>query len=301
MPFFDCAGVRLFYEETGSGEPIVWIHEFAADYRTWEQQVRHFSRDYRCITYNARGYPPSDVPQDPAAYSFEQQRDDVLRVMDALSVAKAHLVGLSMGAYAALQAALSAPDRILSLVLSSGGSGAAGSDRDKWRHQTEEGADRMLREGMQAGADGLALGPTRVQLLNKDPRGWEEFRTYLAEHSALGSALTLKNYQALRPPLSDYESELRELDVPVLLAVGDEDDPVMEANLFLKRTLPRAGLWVHPQTGHGMNLEEPGEFNRRIAHFLSAVQRGTWRRRDPRANPEQSVFMGDKATDLQRS
>lgn len=295
MPFVDSQGVKLFYEETGTGDPIIWIHEFAADYRTWEAQVRRFSREYRCITYNARGYPPSDVPEDDAAYSFEQHRDDVVRLMDALEVSQAHLVGLSMGAYAALQVAMTYTSRVKSLVFSSGGSGAPKGDREKFKRDTHEGAERMLREGMEAGARGLAMGATRIQLLNKDPRGWEEFRGYMAEHSALGAALTLKNYQALRPSLYDYEQQLRELDVPVLLAVGDEDDPVIEANIFLKRTLPRAGLWIHPQTGHGINLEEPDEYNNRIAHFLSSVERNSWRRRDPRANPHQSVFMGDKS------
>lgn len=295
MPYFDSRGVKLYYEDTGAGDAIVWIHEFAADYRTWEGQVRRFSRDYRCVTYNARGYPPSDVPQDGAAYGYEHQRDDVIRLMDALGVDKAHLVGLSMGAYAGLQVAMTYPDRVRSLVFSSGGSGAPRGSREQFKRDTGEGADRMLTEGMEAGATGLAMGATRVQLLNKDPRGWEEFRRYMTEHSALGSALTLKNYQALRPSLYDYEERLRQLDVPVLLAVGDEDDPVIEANIFLKRTLPRAGLWMHPQTGHGMNLEEPDEYNDRIAQFLSAVERGAWRRRDPRANPGRSVFMGDKA------
>lgn len=295
MPFVDSKGVKLYYEETGSGDPIVWIHEFAADYRTWESQVRRFSRDYRCVTYNARGYPPSEVPEDAAAYTYEHHRDDIMRLMDALKIERAHLVGLSMGAYAGLQMALAYPDRVMSLVFSSGGSGAPKGEREKYTRDTHEGADRMLREGMEAGANGLAMGATRIQLLNKDPRGWEEFRRYMAEHSALGAALTLKNYQALRPSLHDYEAELRALDVPVLLAVGDEDDPVIETNIFLKRTLPRAGLWIHPQTGHGMNLEEPEEYNNRIAQFLSAVERGAWRRRDPRANPKQSVFMGDKS------
>lgn len=294
MPYVDSQGVKLYYEETGSGDAIIWIHEFAADYRTWEVQVRRFSRDYRCITYNARGYPPSDVPEDAGAYTYEHHRDDVVRLMDGLGVDKAHLIGLSMGAYAGLQAALKYPDRVRSLVFSSGGSGAPKGDREKFKRDTYEGADRMLREGMEAGARGLAMGATRIQLLNKNPRGWEEFRRYMSEHSALGSALTLKNYQALRPSLHNYEAELRALDVPVLLAAGDEDDPVIEANIFLKRTLPRAGLWIHPQTGHGMNLEEPDEYNRRIAEFLSAVERGGWRRRDPRANPSQSVFLGDK-------
>ncbi|MGH6909743.1 MAG: alpha/beta fold hydrolase [Phenylobacterium sp.] len=295
MPFIDSQGVKLYYEETGAGDAIVWIHEFAADYRTWEGQVRRFSRDYRCVTYNARGYPPSDVPEAGDAYGHEHHRDDVVRIMDALQIERAHLVGLSMGAYAGLQVAMAYPNRVRSLVFSSGGSGAPKGDREKFKRDTQEGADRMLSEGMEAGANGLAMGATRIQLLNKNPRGWEEFRHHMAEHSALGAALTLKNYQALRPSLHDYEAQLRDLDIPVLLAVGDEDDPVIEANIFLKRTLPRAGLWIHPQTGHGMNLEEPGEYNTRIAEFLSAVERGAWRRRDSRANPNQSVFMGDKS------
>jgi len=290
MPFLDSGAVQLYYEETGAGDPIIWIHEYAADCRTWEGQVRRFSRDYRCITYNARGYPPSAVPEDDAAYSYEHHRDDVIAIMDALGIDKAHLVGLSMGAYAGLQVALAYPDRVLSLVFSSGGSGAPRESREAYQHEIFKGADRTLQEGMEAGANDLAMGPTRVQLLNKDPRAWAEFRDYMAEHSALGSALTLRNYQAMRPSLYDYEEQLRALEVPVLLAVGDEDDPVMEVNIFLKRTLPRAGLWMHPQTGHGMNLEEPDAYNQRIAEFLSAVERGSWRRRDPRADPYRYLF-----------
>ena len=57
-------GVKLYYEEAGSGAPIVFVHEFGGDHRSWEPQLRHFSRRYRCVAYNARGYPPSDVPQD---------------------------------------------------------------------------------------------------------------------------------------------------------------------------------------------------------------------------------------------
>ena len=294
MPIFASQGVDLYYEETGQGDPVVWIHEFAADYRTWEPQVRRFSRDYRCVTYNARGYPPSAVPENPDAYTYDCQRDDVVRLMDHLGIAKAHLVGLSMGAYAGLQVLMEYPDRVRSLVFASGGSGAPTGSREQFARDTREGADRMLRDGMAAGAYGLAHGATRVQLLNKDPRGWAEFLQYMSEHSALGSALTLKNYQALRPSLYDYAGRLRDIDVPVLLAVGDEDDPVIEANIYLKRTMPRAGLWIHPATGHGLNIEEPDEFNRRLAEFWGAVERGTWRRRDPRANPHQSVFMGDK-------
>lgn len=294
MASFDSDGVDLYFEETGEGPAIIWLHEFAADFRTWEPQVRRFSRDYRCVTLNARGYPPSAVPESAADYGLEHQRDDVVRLMDHLGVEQAHLVGLSMGAYTGLQVLLAHPQRVRSLVFSSGGSGSVAAMREEFLRDTREGAQRILLDGMEAGATGLAYGATRVQLLNKDPRGWAEFRRFMSEHSALGSALTLQNYQMLRPSVYDYEKHLSEIDVPVLLAVGDEDDPVLETNLFLKRTMPRAGMWVNPQTGHGINVEEPDEYNRRLADFWGAVERGTWRRRDARARPGSSVFIGDK-------
>jgi pimeloyl-ACP methyl ester carboxylesterase len=280
-------GVRLYAEETGGGTPIVWVHEFAADYRTWEAQVRRFSRSYRCITYNARGYPPSDVPDTDEAYTYERQREDLRAVLDDFGIDKAHIVGLSMGAYSGLQLALKYPDRVTSLLFASGGSGASldHNDRDQRLAEFRAGADRMLEQGMPAAASSLGLGATRVQLFHKDPRGWEEFKRFMGEHSALGSALTMRNFQARRPSLYDLEDALRNLDVPVLLAVGDEDDPVIDVNVFLKRVLPRAGLWVYPQTGHGMNLEEPDAFNEMAARFFGAVEGGHWGRRDPGANP----------------
>jgi pimeloyl-ACP methyl ester carboxylesterase len=299
LPFFYNDGLRLFYEVTGSGEQtVIWLHEFAADYRTWEAQVRYFSRDYRCVTVNARGYPPSDVPEGGSDYTYEKQRDDVLALMNHLGVETAHIVGLSMGAYTGLQFALAYPERTASLVFCSGGSGATSANREAFVKDTEAGAKRMLQEGMLAAANGLALGATRIQLLNKDPRGWTEFRDYMAEHSALGSALTLMNSQAVRPSLYDLQMPLSRLDVPVLLAVGDEDDPVIEVNVYLKRVLPRAGLWIEPRSGHGLNLEEPDAFNRRVADFLCAVQRGAWGARDPRASAGRSVFMGDLAQNV---
>jgi pimeloyl-ACP methyl ester carboxylesterase len=276
MPFVERAGVKLHYEETGAGDAIVWLHEFAADLRTWEPQVRRFSRDYRCVTYNARGYPPSDVPEGDEAYGYEQERDDLIGLMDGLGIERAHLVGLSMGAYTALQAALAFPDRVRSVVFSSGGSGAYRPERERFLRETVAAADRMREQGMEAVADGIAKGPTRLPLLAKDPRGWAEFRRYLGEHSGLGSGLTMKNFQGKRPSLYDFEDQLKTLDTPILLAVGDADDPVIEVNVFLKRTLPRAGLWIHPHTGHGMNLEEPDAYNRQIAEFLAAVERGRW-------------------------
>ncbi|MGA9122698.1 MAG: alpha/beta hydrolase, partial [Pseudolabrys sp.] len=110
-------GIKLYYEETGTGIPIVFIHEFAGDYRSYEQQVRHFSKYYRCITFNARGYPPSDVPKDGELYSQERARDDIRSVLDGLKIDKAHIVGLSMGGFAALHFGFTYPERCRSIVV----------------------------------------------------------------------------------------------------------------------------------------------------------------------------------------
>src|SRR5215207_9827263 len=117
--------VKLFYEETGSGIPIVFVHEFAGDYRSYEPQVRCFGRHYRCITFNARGYPPSDVPADAERYSQDRARDDIRCVLDALDIDKAHIVGLSMGGFAALHFGIAYPARARSLVIAGCGYGAA--------------------------------------------------------------------------------------------------------------------------------------------------------------------------------
>ena len=110
-------GVRLHAEETGQGEPLLFVHEFAGDHRSWEPQLRFFSAAYHCITYAARGYPPSDVPTDPAAYSQERAVADAIAVLDRLAIGKAHVVGLSMGGFTALHLVLGHPERVSSAVV----------------------------------------------------------------------------------------------------------------------------------------------------------------------------------------
>jgi pimeloyl-ACP methyl ester carboxylesterase len=267
--------VELYVEETGAGAPIVFVHEFGSDCREWETQVRWFSRSYRCITYNARGYPPSSVPADPEQYGWQFAVDDLLAVLDGLGLPSAHVVGLSMGGYAVLQFALQHPDRVRSVVAAGAGSGSGPAERETWPTVAGAIAEAFRTRGMDAMADEIGNGPTRIQLLRKSPRAWAEFMSHLREHSQLGMANTMARYQALRPSLFDFEEQFRRLDVPVLLAVGDEDGPCLETNLMLKRALPHAGLWIHPHTGHAINLEEPAAFNAMVASFLADVDRPT--------------------------
>jgi pimeloyl-ACP methyl ester carboxylesterase len=275
-------GIKLYYEETGSGIPIVFVHEFAGDHRSWEPQVRCFARRYRCITYNARGYPPSDVPSDGERYSQDRARDDIRAVLDALRLNKAHIVGLSMGGFATLHFGFTYPQRARSLVIAGCGYGAAPEKRTQFAEEAEAAAGRF-EAGMTKAAEAYALGATRVQFQNKDPRGWGEFARQLAEHSSEGSAYTMRGVQKRRPSLYELVDKIRAITAPTLVMTGDEDWPCLEPGLLMKRTIASAGLIVMPNAGHTINLEDPAAFNQHLADFFHAVDAGAWRNRDPRA------------------
>ena len=276
-------GVRLYYEEVGSGVPVIFVHEFAGDHRSWEPQLRHFARRYRCIAFNARGYPPSDVPPGVAAYSQIRAADDILAVLDHLSIARAHVVGLSMGGFATLHFGFRHGPRALSLCVAGCGYGAEREQRDRFRAEAATIADFIERMGMPSFAEQYAYGPTRVQFQNGDPRGFAEFKRMLAEHSALGSANTQRGVQRERPSLYDLVPEMRHLAVPTLVLSGDEDWPCLLPGVLMKQNIPSAALAIMPNCGHAINLEAPGEFNRIVGDFLAQVDSGRWPMRDPRA------------------
>ena len=207
-------GVRLHAEETGQGEPLLFVHEFAGDHRSWEPQVRFFSAAYHCVTYAARGYPPSDVPTDPAAYSQERAVADAIAVLDGLAIDKAHVVGLSMGGFTALHLVLRHPERVSSAVVAGAGYGAQPDRADAFRAESVLTAAAFAAEGAAKVAERYAIGPARVQFQNKNPRGWAEFAAALAGHSSLGSALTMRGVQAARPSLYDLTDELAQVQHP---------------------------------------------------------------------------------------
>jgi pimeloyl-ACP methyl ester carboxylesterase len=276
-------GIRLYCEEAGSGDPIVFVHEFAGDYRGYETQLRFFARRYRCIAFNARGYPPSDVPQDWHLYSQERARDDIRDVLDGLGIAKAHIVGISMGGFATLHFGFAYPGRARSLVVAGCGYGAQPDKRAQFTEEVARTAAAIESQGMAEVAKTYGAGPTRVQYQNKDPRGYAEFLAQLAEHSTPGAANTQRGVQARRPSLWELTEEMKRLDVPTLIATGDEDDPCLEPGILMKRMIPAAALVVFPNTGHALNIEEPDLFNRTLADFFHQVECGRWPRRDPRS------------------
>jgi len=287
-------GVKLYYEEAGSGDTVIFVHEFAGDYRSWEPQIRFFSRRYRCVVYNARGYPPSDVPDDVEKYSQALARDDVIAVLDHLEVDKAHVVGLSMGGFATLHVGLAHPHRARALVIAGCGYGSQPGTEDRFRAESEAAAQAFEAQGMAVAGAKYGEGPTRVQFQQKDPRGFREFVEQLQQHSAKGSALTQRGVQRRRPSLHQLVDGMKKIDVPTLVMTGDEDEPCLEASLLMKRSIATSGLAILPCTGHTINIEEPDAFNRAIADFLAAVEAGRWPRRDPRAVPGGSILGFDK-------
>jgi len=279
--------ISLYYEETGEGTPILFIHEFGGNHASWEPQMRYFSRRHRCITYAARGYPPSGVPKDVERYSQAIAVADAIAVLDALNITRAHIVGLSMGGFATVHFGLLHPDRALSLTVAGAGYGCEKQYEEYFRGVSREVADRFERDGARAFAPIYAEGASRVQFQEKDPRGWREFADRLATHSDLGAALTMRGVQVRRPSFWDLEVELKQMNVPTLVIVGDEDDHCLQPGIFLKKTIPACGLSVFPKTGHTLNLEEPDAFNALLAGFIAQVEAGRWRKRDPRAQPGQ--------------
>jgi 3-oxoadipate enol-lactonase len=275
--------VRLYFEQAGSGTPILFLHEFAADHTNWEPQMRYFSRGHRCIAYSARGYAPSDVPPSAEAYSYEHFYGDALAVLDHLGIAKAHLVGLSMGSYSSLQIGLNASDRALSMTLAGIGSGSNLENLEAFRKQCRENAEQFEKLGSVEVAKVTREAPGRISFLVKDPRGHTDFYAALARHDSKGSANTMRGFQGGRPSIYTLTDAIRKVPTPALIICGDEDDACIEPSLFLKKHLPAAGLTFFPKSGHVLNLEEPALFNDMVERFIALVEAGRWSVRDPRS------------------
>ena len=273
MPHAAINGASIYYEEAGAGFPLVLVHEFAGSYESWREQVRFLSRHYRVVTYNARGYPPSSVPEDPAAYSQDIAVEDLYQLLRHLNISQGYIGGLSMGGALTVVFGVTHPEMCRALIIAGAGTGS--TDPERFRAQCEAFAGRLDAGGMRGLTD-YCKGPTRVQLLRKDPAAWQEFADLFYQHSAFGSACTFRQVQGKRPPIFAYKEQLQRLQTPALILAGDEDDPCLEPALFLKRALNQSALITFPRSGHGINLEEPELFNTSILNFLRDVEAGRW-------------------------
>jgi pimeloyl-ACP methyl ester carboxylesterase len=278
VPRANVNGIELYYEETGSGYPVVFCHEFGGDYRAWDPQVRFFDRLYRCVTYSHRGFPPSAVPRRLEDYSQELLIEDLRSlVADQLGISSAHFVGFSMGGSVVLNFALKHPALCKSIVVV--GTGAGSTNRERFEQDVQNVLGLIRSQGITRFAETYSEGPIRQPYKRKDPHGWAVFREQLAQHSAEGQSLTMEGVMLRRPRIFSLEDQLRQLQVPTLVAIGDEDEPCVDVAVFLKRTVPSCGLLVLPQSGHAINLEEPATFNAQVLDFFRLVEADRWAKR----------------------
>lgn len=278
MPYVQSDGARLYFEKAGSGVPVVFVHEFSGDLWSWEKQIQHFSRRYCCVAFNARGYPPSDVPTAARDYSHSKAVDDVAAVMRHLKLETAHIVGCSMGSRTTLDFGLRFPRMAMSVTMIGIGSGGDPRQAD-FKAKAEARAKLYEEEGLAAVLKGLRVAENRIQLKRKNPRAFAEFCERFMNHSAEGSALVTRNVMAKRPSLFGLENKLAKMKTPGLVVVGDEDGAAVESGLFLKNASPAIRLAVAPATGHLVNLEEPDLLHRWLEDFFALVESKQWRPR----------------------
>lgn len=272
MPHASNGDVKLYFEDTGSGYPILFIHEFAGDHRSWEPQVRYFSRRYRCITYSARGYPPSDVPQSGDVYGQQFAVDDAVAVLNHLGIARAHIVGLSMGGFCTTHFGMQHAGRARSLTIAGCGYGSPADDQTAFRKNCHAVADRIEAEGWPTVARDYAASAPRLTFERKDPRGYAEFLDQFIGHDGTGAMMHMRYVQGGRPSLFDFADTLASLPMPVMVVNGDEDPQCFATGMMLKQTIPDCGHWILPDTGHTINLEEPDLFNQGLERFFAEAE-----------------------------
>ncbi len=263
--------VRLYFEEAGSGTPIIFLHEFAADHTNWEPQMRYFSRGHRCIAYSARGYTPSEVPPTPDSYTHKHFYTDALAVLDHLKIDRAHFVGLSMGSYSSLQVGMHAPERALSMTLAGVGSGSSLENLETFRKTCQQTADQFEAIGSVEVAKVTREAPGRIPFLVKDPRGHADFYAALARHDSKGSANTMRGFQGGRPSIYTLTDAIRKVPTPALIICGDEDDslrrtePVPEEAPSRRRADAVSEIGPCAQSGRACFVQRDGRTLHRIS------------------------------------
>ena len=276
MPHASVNGISLYYEESGQGDAIVFAHEFSDDYRSFAGQVAHFAPRYRCVVYNARGFAPSEAPDALGAYSLELSVEDMAGLMRHLDIDAAHVVGISMGSMTTLHFGLRHPQMARSLVICGTGPGDTARAKARFEAEIEEFITDIETRGWPRVAADYVRTDDRRRLRDKNPAACAEFQERLATRAVNGPLHTLRRTVTGRPLLSDLAGQLGAMEVPTLILTGDEDHVCIDTSLYLKRLLPAADLSIVPGTGHAVNLEEPGLFNRTLESFFDAVEAGRW-------------------------
>ncbi|MBI4639439.1 MAG: alpha/beta fold hydrolase [Candidatus Tectomicrobia bacterium] len=272
MPKAHANGIDLYYEITGSGFPVVLVHEFSGNMRNWDPQIPALSRSYQVIRYDCRGYGRSSVPPDPLAYSQDASVEDLHQLLLHLGIRQAYVGGLSMGGNIALNFGLKYPEMAKGLIIAATGSGS--TNREEFRAGLERTATVLETQGTGAVIDGVMNAQTRVGYFQKNPEAAKRFREEYLSQSSVGIANTARGVLAKRPPIFELESKLVKLQVPALILVGDKDAPCLAPAHFMKEKIAHVELHLLPGIGHVINMEVPDLFNTTVLNFLDKVGSG---------------------------
>lgn len=254
--------IDILVAREGSGPPLVFVHGYTCTHDLWRQQFTHFSRSWHCVAYDLRGHGGSSSPA--TGYGVQDHTRDLLRVMDALQIPSAVLVGLSMGGGIALSVALNEPARASRLVLASSTLGGLPWAEAMWNHFRE--FETQAREvGVQVAIDRVWVKGPLFAGVGRYPALQQRLRK-MAECFSGANIFDRASYP--RPPVPDCK-RLAEIACPTLVLRGEFDAPefIRRSNL-LAEGIPGARLEVIPGAGHFVNLEAAPAFNRALEQFL---------------------------------
>lgn len=251
MAYLDRDGVRIYYEEHGSGPAVLLSHGYGSSARMWSGQFDALADRYHLIGWDMRGHDRSDSPDDPAQYSHELTVADMAAVLDACKVERATIGGLSLGGFMSLAFHVAHPGRTTALMLFDTGPGYKKDDgRAGWNRAADSIARAYEKKGLEA------MGPSA------------EVR--IAKHrSAAGLAHAARGILAQKDG-SVIES-LPEIRVPTLVLVGANDKQFLPSADYMGAKIPGAEKVVLEAAGHSANIDQPASFNAAVRAFLDRV------------------------------
>jgi pimeloyl-ACP methyl ester carboxylesterase len=253
-------GGRLYFEEYGQGQAVVFLHAGLADSRMWDEQVNAFSGQYTVVRFDMRGYGQSDPPT--AHYA---PADDLIALLKLLKIDRACIVGLSVGATIGIDVAAAQPTIVSGLVSVAGSPGWMPYS-DTLNQRTIDHLTAGKERGTTALVDGWLNDPM-LAALKTQPKVEARVREFLTANAAgLMSSALMDPPDITAPRLSDFK-------MPTLIMVGDRDDPeIVERSKGMSREIPGAVLTVVPGVGHMVNLEAPRAFDEALGRFLRTLR-----------------------------
>jgi 3-oxoadipate enol-lactonase len=261
MPNLPTRDIITYYEEAGSGHPLLMIMGLSGDLQAWALQMPELSKKYRVVTYDNRGAGRSSAPDKP--YSIPQMAGDAIAVLDALGIEKAHVLGFSMGGYIAQELVLAHPERVNKLILLATAPNIDGYGRVAVRNWIDIRRSNMSREQLVRFTSQFLYS---AELLDDEERYERAILNNLANPYAQQDHAFIRQAQAVLA--FDAADRLGKVKNPTLVTVGKEDILVPPRNSEkLAKLIPGATLKTL-SGGHLGCIEYPKEYNEAFAEFL---------------------------------